>query len=49
MLAGALLLMKHFGWWPQELRLWIALGLLAAGATMLALARRFPAWVSGER
>lgn len=49
MLAGALILMKHFGWWPEEPRVWSALGLLGTGIAMLALARRFPAWLTGAR
>lgn len=48
-LAGALMLMKHFGWWPNEPRLWTALAMMALGIVALTIVRNPPAWMKGER
>lgn len=48
-LAGALVLMKYFGWWPNEPRLWAALAMMALGIVALTIAHKQPAWTKGER
>lgn len=41
-LAGTLVLMKHFGWWPNEPTLWVALGMIALGIVALTIVRTPP-------